>query len=83
MAKRQSNQSTVVAEFTPSDKRAENYQSEDALEKKKIISSVSAFELMQPIIGELQHEEFWIIYLNNSNKVIQKNQLSKDFLKHH
>ena len=52
-------------------------RSEDALEKKKIISSVSAFELMQPIIGELQHEEFWIIYLNNSNKVIQKNQLSK------
>ena len=32
---------------------------------------------MQPIIGELQHEEFWIIYLNNSNKVLQKNQLSK------
>ena len=52
-------------------------RSEDALEKKKIMSSVSAFELMQPIIGDLQHEEFWIIYLNNSNKVIQKNQLSK------
>ncbi|MFH6768066.1 DNA repair protein RadC [Gaetbulibacter aquiaggeris] len=52
-------------------------RSEDALEKKKIISSASAFELMQPIIGDLHHEEFWIIYLNNSNKVIQKNQLSK------
>lgn len=50
---------------------------EDALQKKKITSSTSVFELMQPIIGELQHEEFWIIYLNNSNKVIQKNQLSK------
>ncbi|MCF6295471.1 MAG: DNA repair protein RadC [Flavobacteriaceae bacterium] len=50
---------------------------EDALEKKKITSSVSVFELMQPIIGELPHEEFWIIYVNNSNKVIQKNQLSK------
>lgn len=50
---------------------------EDALQKKKITSSVSVFELMQPIIGELQHEEFWIIYLNNSNKVIHKNQLSK------
>ena len=50
---------------------------EKALEKKKITSSTSVFELMQPIIGELQHEEFWIIYLNNSNKVIQKNQLSK------
>ncbi|WP_034043259.1 RadC family protein [Wocania ichthyoenteri] len=50
---------------------------EDALEKNKITSSTSVFELMQPIIGELQHEEFWIIYMNNSNKVIQKNQLSK------
>ncbi|MBU3821883.1 DNA repair protein RadC [Flavobacteriaceae bacterium XHP0103] len=50
---------------------------EEALEKQKITSSLSVFELMQPIIGELQHEEFWIIYLNNSNKVIQKNQLSK------
>jgi len=52
-------------------------RSEDALEKSKITSSRSVFELMQPIIGELQHEEFWVIYLNNSNKVIQKNQLSK------
>lgn len=50
---------------------------EEALNKKKITSSASVFELMQPVIGELQHEEFWIIYLNNSNKVIQKNQLSK------
>ena len=50
---------------------------EEALEKKKIISSESVFELMQPIIGELEHEEFWIVYLNNSNKVILKNQLSK------
>jgi DNA repair protein RadC len=32
---------------------------------------------MQPIIGELPHEEFWIVYLNNSNKVISKTQLSK------
>ncbi|WMI66105.1 DNA repair protein RadC [Aestuariibaculum sp. YM273] len=50
---------------------------EEALEKKQISSSRSVFEVMQPVIGELQHEEFWIIYLNNSNKVIQKNQLSK------
>ncbi|TXE09816.1 JAB domain-containing protein [Seonamhaeicola algicola] len=50
---------------------------EEALQKKQITSSISVFELMQPIIGELQHEEFWIIYLNNSNKVLQKNQLSK------
>jgi len=28
-------------------------------------------------LGELSHEEFWVIYLNNSNKVLQKQQLSK------
>ncbi len=50
---------------------------EEALEKKKITSSRSVFELMQPIIGDIEHEEFWIVYLNNSNKVIYKNQLSK------
>ena len=50
---------------------------EEALQQDKINSSQSVFELMQPIIGELAHEEFWIIYLNNSNKVLQKNQLSK------
>ncbi|WP_424495114.1 RadC family protein [Salinimicrobium sp. GXAS 041] len=52
-------------------------RAEEALEKKKISSSASVFELMQPIIGELPHEEFWIIYLNNSNKVIDQLQLSK------
>ncbi len=50
---------------------------EEALDRKQITSSASVFELMQPEIGELQHEEFWIIYLNNSNKIIQKNQSSK------
>ena len=50
---------------------------EEALILDKITSSKSVFELMQPIISELPHEEFWIIYLNNSNKVIHKSQLSK------
>ena len=50
---------------------------EDAVELKKITSSKIIFEIMQPIIGELPHEEFWIIYMNNLNKVISKSQLSK------
>ncbi len=50
---------------------------EEAVALKKITSSASVFELMLPIIGELPHEEFWVIYLNNSNKVIQKKQISK------
>ncbi len=52
-------------------------RSEDAHELSKITSSKAVFEIMQPIIGELPHEEFWVLYLNNSNKVIHKSQLSK------
>lgn len=52
-------------------------RAEETVELKKITSSKSVFELMQPIMGELPHEEFWILYLNNSNKVIYKAQLSK------
>ena len=43
----------------------------------KISSSKDVFELLLPILGDLPHEEFWIVYLNNSNKVLQKEQLSK------
>ncbi len=50
---------------------------EEALEKPKISSSRSVFDVMQPIIGELQHEEFWIIFLNNANKIQLKTQMSK------
>jgi DNA repair protein RadC len=50
---------------------------EEAAELKQITSSKMIFEIMQPIIGELPHEEFWIIYINNSNRVLSKSQLSK------
>jgi DNA repair protein RadC len=52
-------------------------RSEDAVELKKITSSKAVFEVMQPIIGELPHEEFWVLFLNNSNKILFKSQLSK------
>jgi DNA repair protein RadC len=50
---------------------------EEAQKIVKIQSSKSVFELLQPLLGELQHEEFWIVYLNNSNKVLHRGQLSK------
>ena len=52
-------------------------RTEEAVELKKITSSQSVFDIMQPLLGELPHEEFWIIYLNNANKIISKFQLSK------
>ncbi|PAM94312.1 hypothetical protein B4N84_14695 [Flavobacterium sp. IR1] len=50
---------------------------EDTVAFVTITSSKLVFEIMQPIIGELAHEEFWVLFLNNSNKVISKAQLSK------
>ena len=52
-------------------------QLEIALEKPKITNSKDGFNIMQPIIGDLEHEEFWVLFLNNSNKVLAKNQISK------
>lgn len=52
-------------------------QLETALEVPKINSSKKVFDIMQPIIGFLKHEEFWILFLNNANKLIHKEQISK------
>lgn len=52
-------------------------RAEEAVKLNKITSSRDVFELMQPILGELPHEEFWILYLNNSNKITHKEQSSK------
>ncbi|MFT6870159.1 MAG: DNA repair protein RadC [Polaribacter sp.] len=56
---------------------AKRRQLEIALEKPKITSSKEVFNLMQPVIGDLEHEEFWVLFLNNSNKVLAKTQISK------
>lgn len=48
-----------------------------ALPDNGLSHSADVFEYMQPRIGDLSHEEFWVIYLNNSNKVVNTVQLSK------
>ena len=42
------------------------------LERIEIKSSPDVYEIMQPIIGDLPHEEFWVIFLNRSNRMIDK-----------
>jgi DNA repair protein RadC len=50
---------------------------EETFEVKKITSSKAIFEIMQPLLGDLPHEEFWVIYLNNASKILTKKQISK------
>jgi DNA repair protein RadC len=49
----------------------------DIMEKKVIKTSKDVFELFHPILADLPHEEFWILFLNQSNKVIDKYRVSQ------
>ncbi len=50
---------------------------ENALVVPKITCSKDAFEILNPIIGDLSHEEFWVLHLNNNHKIIAKQLISK------
>lgn len=43
----------------------------------KITDSRSAFDVVYPHLGDLRHEEFWVIFLNRANAVIGKENISK------
>lgn len=43
----------------------------------RIKCSKDAADIFQPILSDLIHEEFWILYLNRSNKVISRMKLSQ------
>ncbi len=46
-------------------------------EKERITGSRDAANLFLPLLGDLDHEEFWILLLNRSNKVTGKFMASK------
>ena len=64
---------TILA-ATELGKRRSNEQPTELI---RIASASSVFKLMQPIIGELPHEEFWVLFLNNTHRVLHKTMLSK------
>lgn len=43
----------------------------------KVTSSMDAFQLLRSIFQELNHEEFWVIYLNRASRVIRMERLSQ------
>ncbi len=43
----------------------------------QIQSSADVYQIFQPILGDLKHEEAWALLMNRSNKVIKKIQVSK------
>jgi DNA repair protein RadC len=43
----------------------------------QIRSSKDVSDIFQPLLSDLLHEEFWILFLNRSNKVINRMKLSQ------
>lgn len=49
----------------------------DPPEKARISGSADVSNLMFPLLSDLSHEEFWILLLNRSNRVIEKRRISQ------
>jgi len=47
------------------------------LQKLQISSSRDSFRIFQPLLGDLSHEEFWVMLLNRSNRLIENICISK------
>nr|WP_321406166.1 DNA repair protein RadC [uncultured Carboxylicivirga sp.] len=50
---------------------------QEAVKRIKITQSKDVVDIFQPILGDLPHEEFWILLLNRSNKVITRYKISQ------
>lgn len=51
--------------------------SSDIIKKRKIQKSSDIFEIFQPKLGHLPHEEFWVVFLNRSNRIIEQAKISQ------
>jgi len=49
----------------------------EALENGQVKGSKDAANFLRPEIGDLAHEEFWVLFLNRQNKVVDKQRLSQ------
>ena len=63
---------TIIAALELGRRRKESKE----IKKEKLTSSREVVDVMQPLLGDLLHEEFWIIFLNRSNYILGKQQIS-------
>jgi len=64
---------TLLAAMELGRRRAATQQTE----KVAIKSSETVFKLFHPILGDLDHEEFWLLMLNRANKVLGRFKVSQ------
>lgn len=49
----------------------------DVDKRPKVNSSKDAYNSISPLLSDLQHEEFWVIYLNRNNEILKQENISK------
>lgn len=49
----------------------------DIINKKQIDCSKDSYEYFYTFLSDLQHEEFWIMFLNQANKIISSHKISQ------
>jgi len=52
-------------------------KAEDLYKRKKIICSLDIYNYFHPFLGDLNHEEFWALFLNSSCRIIDKYKISQ------
>ncbi len=52
-------------------------KSAEIIESAKIRSSNDVYTVFNPMLADLTHEEFWLLYLNRSNKILSRHKLSQ------
>ncbi|MBN1111467.1 MAG: DNA repair protein RadC [Bacteroidales bacterium] len=51
-------------------------KSETTEQRQLIQGSQTVFNIFSPILSDIPHEEFWVLFLNRANKVIDRNRIS-------
>jgi DNA repair protein RadC len=49
----------------------------ESMNRKQITSSRDIYDIFHPVLADLPNEEFWIILLNRSNKLIERQKISQ------
>ena len=52
-------------------------KADDMNDRKKIICSMDIYNYFYPFLSDLQHEEFWALFLNHSNRIIDRYRISQ------
>jgi DNA repair protein RadC len=50
---------------------------EDVLSRERISSSQDVIDMFQPQLADLPHEEFWVVFLNRANRVIDRLRITQ------